>query len=163
MHCLRVAADKYQLDYTLLKAIAKVESSFNPRAINRSNRDGSRDIGLMQINSSWLPRLRAWGIEEADLYNPCTNAEVGAWVLASNFSNMGPTWSAVGAYNARSPEKRRIYAWRVHGALTQLTQASGNDVAHSSSTPFASGRAPATAGTASLIQMAQHSGQGEGP
>jgi len=120
--CLRSAAQKFQVDSSLLKAIARVESNFNPRAVNAANGNGTRDVGLMQINSTWLPTLRRWNITEQDLFNPCTNAEVGAWVLASNFSNMGPSWEAVGAYNARSLHKRRAYAWKVYRAYQENLQ-----------------------------------------
>ena len=61
--CWDDAAARYQLNSTLLHAIARTESGLNPQAIGR-NRDGSRDIGLMQINSWWLPTLARHGIRE---------------------------------------------------------------------------------------------------
>jgi len=106
---------KYGIHPHLLHAIAKTESGLNPNAVNRANVDGSRDVGLMQINSLWFPRLAAMGISEQMLYQPCVNLEVGAWILAQNMSRFGPTWQAVGAYNAVSPERRERYAravWR---------------------------------------------------
>lgn len=114
--CWEEAAARYQLNAALLHALARTESGLNPRAVNH-NRDGSRDIGLMQVNTAWLPRLAAHGIGERDLFDPCTNIHVGAWILAGNVSRFGPTWEAVGAYNARSPERRRAYAARVRRAL----------------------------------------------
>jgi len=100
--CWQDAAARYGIDARLLHAIARQESSLNPHAINRSQiaRRGSVDIGLMQINSRWLPILARHGLSESDLFNPCTNLQVGAWILAQAFARYGPTWEAVGAYNA---------------------------------------------------------------
>jgi hypothetical protein len=158
--CLRAAAHKFQLDPRLLKAIAGVESNFNPRAVNAANANGTRDVGLMQINSTWLPTLRRWNITEQDLFNPCTNAEVGAWVLASNFSNMGPSWDAVGAYNASSPHKRRAYAWKVYRAYQQHQQLPAADMTGRSAHAGGEGlamrdvaHARADAAQSSLIQI----------
>ena len=114
--CWDDAAARYQVNSTLLHAIARNESNLNPQAISR-NRDGSRDIGLMQINSSWLPTLASHGIAERDLFDPCTNIQVGAWILARNFQRLGSDWNAVGAYNARTPALRRAYAWKVYRNL----------------------------------------------
>lgn len=119
--CLVQSAAHWGIDPHLLKAIAKVESSFNPKAINRSNRNGSYDIGLMQINSWWLPTLHRHGITEAMLFDPCVSAHVGGWVLAQNFVRLGHTWTAVGAYNATSPHLRQAYAIKVAKAYEQLT------------------------------------------
>jgi soluble lytic murein transglycosylase-like protein len=111
--CWEEAAQKYGMNPYLLYAIAKTESNLNPSAINR-NKNGSYDIGLMQINSRWLPSLRRYGIEETHLWDACVNIQVGAWVLAQNMQRMGNSWEAVGAYNARNPELRIKYAQKVY-------------------------------------------------
>jgi soluble lytic murein transglycosylase-like protein len=118
--CWEAAAARYGLSSDLLHAIARTESSLNPWALN-TNADGSRDIGLMQINSSWLPRLARHGISETDLWDPCTSIQVGAWILAGNVARLGYTWEAVGAYNARSPSKRAAYAQKVHRQILAIT------------------------------------------
>ena len=110
--CINQAAQRYRVDERLINAIIQVESSGNPSALNR-NANGSEDIGLMQINSSWLPVLGRYGIQHHHLYDPCTNVHVGTWVLAGNIARYGPTWRAVGAYNARSHVKRRAYVAKV--------------------------------------------------
>ena len=100
--CWQDAASRYGVDAQLLYAIAQHESNLNPHAINRSHaaRTGSIDIGLMQINSRWLPLLARHGLREADLLEPCLNLQVGAWILAQGFQRYGATWEAVGAYHA---------------------------------------------------------------
>ncbi|HCR2031301.1 TPA: transglycosylase SLT domain-containing protein, partial [Enterobacter cloacae] len=56
-NCWNKAAHYYHIDPFLLYAIANVESGMNPYAIG-INHDGTRDVGLMQINSSHFPELR---------------------------------------------------------------------------------------------------------
>lgn len=124
--CWEDAAARYGVNAHLLYAIAKTESGLNPAAVNRANKNGSYDIGLMQINSRWLPTLRKYGIEEAQLWEPCVNIHVGAWVLAQNMRRMGNSWEAVGAYNARNPELRIKYAQKVYRNLPpELLEAAG--------------------------------------
>ena len=114
--CWDAAAQRYQVSSALLYAIARTESGLNPKAIGH-NRNGSRDIGLMQINSTWLSKLARHGIREHHLFEPCTNIHVGAWILADNVSRLGYTWEAVGAYNATNPALRRAYIDKVRRHL----------------------------------------------
>jgi soluble lytic murein transglycosylase-like protein len=115
--CWEEAASYYGVSAHLLYAIAKTESGLNPNAINKSNKNGSYDIGLMQINSRWLPTLRKHGIEEKQLYDACTSIQVAAWILSDNMRRLGSTWEAVGAYNAGDPKLRVKYAWKVYRNL----------------------------------------------
>lgn len=114
--CWEEAGAAHGVNPWLLVAIARTESALDPAALNR-NRDGSYDIGLMQINSRWLPVLRRHGIGEQQLYDPCVSVHVGAWVLAQNMRRLGNSWEAVGAYNARDPELRLRYARKVYRNL----------------------------------------------
>ena len=114
--CWDVAAEKYGINPYLLYAIAKTESGLNPLARNH-NRNGSVDIGLMQINSAWFPTLRKFGLDEQQLLDPCTNLQVGAWILAQNMRRLGNSWNAVGAYNASKPDIRLRYALKVYKNL----------------------------------------------
>lgn len=104
--CWAEAGQRYSIEPELLYAIAQVESNLNPSAVNH-NADGSRDIGLMQINSWHLPRLQASGINEQRLLNEsCLAVNVGASILADFIKRYGYSWEAVGAYNAGTSEGR---------------------------------------------------------
>ncbi len=119
--CWEQAARRYQVNPYLLVAIAEVESGLRPGAIGR-NTNGSIDIGLMQINSLWLPELQRHGIAPRDLLDPCVSVHVGAWVLAQKMRLHGNTWTAVGAYNAGSAVLRERYARKVIEALARREQ-----------------------------------------
>ena len=111
---------KYNIHPALLFAIAKTESGIRPNITSAPNKNGSYDIGMMQINSSWLPTLAKHGITEKHLYDPCISLDVGAWVLHHNMQRFGNSWTAVGAYNAASPDKRVVYARKVFNNIPPI-------------------------------------------
>ena len=117
--CYEAAAQRHGVNAQLLRAIARVESSENPGAlnINRQFRQPNEDIGLMQINSVWLPELNRYGIERQHLFDACLNAHVGAWILARQMRKFGNTWTAVGAYHSQTPHLNARYAQRVYREL----------------------------------------------
>ncbi len=117
--CFKAASDRYGVPEWLLWSVAKVESDYNPRAYN-VNTNGSADIGLMQINTGWLPTLRKYGIEREHLWDACTSIQIGAWVLAQNVRAHGWNWKAIGAYNAKSEGKRNKYAWKIYRAANHV-------------------------------------------
>ena len=130
--CWGRAGQLHGIEPELLQAIADVESQQRADAMN-TNADGSRDIGLMQINSWHLPRLHTQGITEQRLLDePCLSVEVGASVLAGFISRYGYNWTAVGAYNAGNAPDRQTarfrYAqkvWQRYQVLTRKVAATG--------------------------------------
>lgn len=116
--CYAQAGNKYQIDPTLLKAIALTESSF------RANVESpTQDIGLMGINRSWLPILhKRFGMTERDVWQPCINVHLGAWIIAHNYRQFGKNWTAIGAYAASCTKlkglncqrARQVYARKVY-------------------------------------------------
>ena len=88
---IRKAADRYDLDFSLVKAVIHVESGFNPRAVSKK---GAK--GLMQIMPENFERLNV-----ADPFNPSQNIMGGARYLNRMIRRYGDTLSlALAAYNA---------------------------------------------------------------
>ena len=126
-YCWEEAASQYSIEPELLQAIAVVESGNRAQAMNHANRNGTRDIGLMQINSIHLPRLLKQGITEDRLINePCLSIEVGASILAEFIQRFGYNWTAVGSYNVGTgsgPEREALrlqYAQKIWAYYEQL-------------------------------------------
>ena len=141
--CFEKAGQLHKVNPQLLCAIAWVESSGNPQAMNLGhiNRTGSIDIGLMQVNSSHLANLSKWKIGKEQLTDACVSAHVGAWLLSDNFKRLGQGWEAVGAYNAACSQlkgaacrkARDTYISKVQKALPRCVHhAVGNDLPHRS-------------------------------
>lgn len=123
--CFNQAGAMYHIDPVLLRAIAKQESGFNPRATN-INKNGSADYGLMQINSGHIPELKRLGVIDGkkDLFDPCLNIQIGAWILAKSFQTCGVNWNCLGSYNAgfannrtQTREKYADLIWQHYRAL----------------------------------------------
>lgn len=126
-NCWVAASEKYNIDPWLLYSIGWEESNLVSDAVN-TNSDGSRDIGIMQINSYWFDKLKKQGIEEKDLYDTCINIHVGAWVLRQSYDFYGNNWRAVGAYNAGTGTSshrenlREGYAKRIYNNYIRFTE-----------------------------------------
>lgn len=111
VNCWAAAALRYDLPVDLLYAIGQVESSHNPNAIAHAN-NGTRSVGIMQINSSWFEQLATMGIHEADLADPCINIQVGAWILRQEVERYGYSWEAIGAYYAGAYTEKNRH-WKI--------------------------------------------------
>lgn len=104
---------EYKIPAQLLWAIAKNESRFNPKAKN-TNKNGSSDYGLMQINSVHKNWLEKSGISIDDLYNPAINIKVGAKILSLCLDKHGWNYKAINCYNGKienNPYSKRVFAF----------------------------------------------------
>lgn len=92
--CFRQAASQNDLPYTLLLAVARGESDFNPRAVSKANA-----IGIMQI--LWPSTAKELGINQKnDLFKPCTNIRAGSRYLKFLLDRYsGDYHLALAAYN----------------------------------------------------------------
>jgi hypothetical protein len=66
-----------------LSAIALVESGRRVDAVSPPNRDGSRDFGIMQLNSQWIGKP-GFPRSVAEALQPCPNIAAGVRILADN-------------------------------------------------------------------------------
>lgn len=115
--CVVAAARAERVPFAALIGLLRVEAGHLGEAVR--NRDGSYDLGPMQINSRWLPKLRSIGISPAALaWNGCLNVRVGARILHLELNaHGGQPWPAIGAYHSHTPAYSRHYEWRVARAL----------------------------------------------
>jgi hypothetical protein len=92
--CFKASALEYGLPETLLLAVARGESDFEPTARSRANAHG-----VMQI--LWPDTARHLGIYRlSELYDPCTNIDAGARYLKELLSLYdGNLHLALAAYN----------------------------------------------------------------
>lgn len=120
--CFEKASQEMGVHKKLLVVVAYVESGLNERAFN-VNRNGTYDIGIMQVNSSNVPKLRRRGIiqEERDLWDACKNIRAGAYIMNECISAYGLNWKAVDCYN-KGDRARHVskYVWRVYSVLEKV-------------------------------------------
>ena len=92
--CFKAAALAYDLPYTLLLAVARGESDFDPMARSKANAHG-----VMQI--LWPTTANHLGIYRlSQLYEPCTNIDAGARYLRELLERFsGNIHLALAAYN----------------------------------------------------------------
>ena len=114
--CIAGAAQFHRVDPQLLKAILMVESRLNPSAINH-NTNGTRDIGVAQVNTVHLPALEKHGIGEHELKNGCVNTYVGAWLLSKQIARHGMNWFGIAAYHSTTPAKNARYQALIYREL----------------------------------------------
>ena len=112
----------YQLPPAALPAIHAAE---NGRAgIVRHNRNGSDDLGAMQINTLWLPLLSEGTglprdrLRDALIQQDCFNVAVAGAILRIYLHEAGNNLvRAVGYYHSHTPSLREAYERRVFASL----------------------------------------------
>lgn len=100
-HILSLCEEK-EVDPQLVAAVIEVESQFT-HSLTSYNSNGSKDAGLMQINSVHWDRLAEDGL---DVYDPQDNLEAGITML-SDLLEKYPTEDALAAYNAGEAGMRK--------------------------------------------------------
>lgn len=81
-----------------------------------ANTNGTHDLGPLQVNSSWVPKLaslvgwppvqvRTWLVAD-----PCFNVQAARWIFLSGLRITGNYWKAIGAYHSPTQWRQRRYA-----------------------------------------------------
>lgn len=110
--CVNEAAETYAVPAELILAIIFVEGGRN--GIAMANKNGTLDYGVMQINSSWLPRIADKGSDSYRLqYDACHNVMIGTWILKQNLKSSHNLMRAIGNYHSHSPGLNQNYARQV--------------------------------------------------
>lgn len=123
--CMMAVSRLYALPPRVLPSIQKVEAGV-PGTISR-NRNGTADLGVMQINTRWLPHLAAsWRLGHDDvarrlIAEPCFNiASAGAIMRIYLNEARGDVVQAVGFYHSHTPERASAYQIKVIRAASKL-------------------------------------------
>jgi hypothetical protein len=123
--CMVATATFYHLPPRVLPSIHVVEAG-QPGTVSR-NADGSEDLGVMQVNTLWVPRFAAiTGMSEEAvrtrlIADPCFNiAAAGAIMRLYLTETRGDLLRAVGFYHSHTPERATEYQAKVLGAATRL-------------------------------------------
>jgi soluble lytic murein transglycosylase-like protein len=122
--CVMPAAQYHGVNPWVLRAILKVESDFNPDAVNR-NPNGTVDVGMGQINSIHFSELAAWGIAPANLMDGCVATYVAAWQLSRQVRKHGNSWFGIASYHSTSPCENARYAALLWNVLLSWEVVSG--------------------------------------
>jgi soluble lytic murein transglycosylase-like protein len=123
--CMLAAAELHHVPPRALVAIQAVEGGQVHMASRNDN--GTEDLGPMQVNSSWLPRLAAGSGQDVAqvrvrlLDDPCYNIDVAGAILRLELDEAhGDLLTAVGHYRSHTPELAMAYRARVIQAALSL-------------------------------------------
>ena len=118
--CINQAAEAYQVPAPLIMAIILTENGQD--GTQSKNENGTVDLGIMQINSSWAPRFEHSGYTLSDVTNdPCENVYVGTWILSHCiYNNPADLTTAIGDYHSHTPYYNLDYALTVIAKYNQI-------------------------------------------
>lgn len=126
--CILAAARLHHLPPAVIVVLLNVEGGQLGRVSRNSN--DTVDVGPMQVNQIWLPKLAAhWhaSVEASFLAlrdNICANVEGGAWILREALDEAhGDFWRGVAIYHSHDPDFQHQYLGRVLHEVLRLEKA----------------------------------------
>jgi hypothetical protein len=139
-NCLKAAADLHHVPAGLLVLLINVEAG-RLGAISQ-NSNGTVDIGPMQVNDSWIPKIaRHWGASTELSYHAlrdsfCANVEGGAWILRQALDEArGSLWEGVALYHSHAPIHKLEYMRLVYAQAMRLKREAVRDAAVADARP----------------------------
>ena len=123
--CMALVAQIYSLPPRVLPSIQAVEGG--APGLARLNTDGSEDLGIMQINTLWIPRLSAYTkldratVRDRLLHHPCFNIAAAGLIMRTYLDEAnGDLLRAVGYYHSHTPARHEAYKTKVLGSAARL-------------------------------------------
>ena len=123
--CMAMVAQLYHLPPRVLPSIHAIEGGRIGSVI--TNRNGSQDLGVMQVNTLWLPVLaRYTGLSEGEvrerlINRACFNIAAAGAILRTYLDEAnGDLMRAIGYYHSHTPVRHDAYRIRVQGAAARL-------------------------------------------
>lgn len=123
--CMLAVSTELHLPPRVLPAIQAVEGG--RVGFSRANANGSEDLGLMQVNSLWLPLLaRHAGVAQDAVrtrlvYDGCFNIAIAGAIMRLYLrESRGDLLAAVGNYHSHTPLRHQAYQQRVIGAAIRM-------------------------------------------
>ena len=115
--CLVMAANTYQVPAAVMIGIMQVEGGHVGQQSPNSN--GSYDLGPMQVNTLWVPKLaRLWNVDPRTAYvsvrdDGCVNVHVAAWILKQKIAEAGSLVGGIAHYHSATAKHGVPYASKV--------------------------------------------------
>lgn len=119
--CIRIAARGSAWLERTLWGLRDQEGGWVGAAVRNTN--GSKDLGPLQVNSWWAPRIAAMVGRPTEhvrhwLQNdPCFNVQAARWIFLTGLAATGNYWEAVGTYHSPTRWRQRSYAQSVAAHL----------------------------------------------
>ncbi len=127
LSCMALVAQIYSLPPRVLPAIQRVEGG--APGLVHANLNGSSDLGVMQINTIWLPylarytRLPPEEVQTRLLTRTCFNIAAAGLIMRIYLDETGgDLMRAVGNYHSHTPALNQGYQARVLRSATILFQ-----------------------------------------
>jgi len=132
--CLKAAAELHQVPAGVLVLLLSVEAGKMGEVSQNTN--GTVDIGPMQVNDTWVPKIAGhWGASHDAAYralrdNFCANVEGGAWILRQALDEAhGDLWKGVALYHSHDPDHKLEYMRLVYAQAMRLKRESARELA----------------------------------
>ena len=132
--CLKAAAELHHVPVGVLVLLLSVEAGKMGEVSQNTN--GTVDIGPMQVNDTWVPKIAGhWRASPDATYralrdNFCANVEGGAWILRQALDEAhSDLWTGVALYHSHDPVHKLEYMQLVYAQAMRLKRESERELA----------------------------------
>lgn len=125
INCINQAAVTYLVPATVILSVLLTENGKNGSA--NQNKNGTYDLGVMQINSAFLPQLAQYGVTREQIqYDPCINVMASSWILSQKMTLPSTAsesyWQQVANYHSVTPKLNQDYQHAVKQHYRKLSE-----------------------------------------